>query len=664
MATVGDLLTEAHGHISKGRRQRGMRILEHVLAFDPDQPGALALLGLALLEEGDTASLDQAAGHLWRAYGKGVPAHHVLLPLAAAYVAADGAEKGAAAAFAGLAETPGNGEVAHLAAVCSRGARRCYDLAVALAPGDASALYNAARNLQEREPLEKGGAPESRTRALAGRYGLILSLEPARVDARVQLSNLAMAAKDHGIARRTLPAALALEPASSLALEKYAVTSLVLLDHGTAARAFDRAADFEDPPGKLWADRLFSMIYRDGMDDAELFRVNRAWGERVEAGMPDSVMVPARPRGKIRIAYLSPEFRKNHNHMASFGATLAAHDRDRFEIFCYSDWPTVDAEAEWVRARADGFRVVHGGSPQEIARRIAADRPDIAVNLCCWYALDRMPFGTRMAPVQVAYNNEVSTSGLSRIDWRVTDALADPPGVERWNSERLWRLEKGFSSWRVPADLPDPGPLPMAETGVPTFGVFNNISKLSPTAIRVYAGLVASIPGARLLLKAVQLDDASVRRRVAALFEEAGLAAQLIDMIGYVPGEQGHFAAMARADLALDPFPFCGGKSTVDVLWMGLPVITLDGRFTMARMGTSILTRAGLPELVARSEAEYVEKARTLAQDPDRLARLRAGMRSHLAGSLLMDAEAHTRDLEAAYRHFMTEFESKESGRV
>jgi len=647
VTTVSELLRLASEHFASGRSSEGRRLVERVLAFDPDQPGALALRGLQLLADGDDATVSGAADDLWRAYRSGAPAVHVLLPLAARLSTAGKAAEAMVAALTGLAERPGDGDIAQLIAVnATDTASRWFALAVALSPGEPSTLFNAAKAAQAAD------APAER---LLGRYRLILACEPRRSDARIQVSSLFVARKRRGLALTALRPALALDPGDGIAWEKYAVVCHDLLEHRRAAGAFDRAAATEWPPDKRHADRLFSMIYREGETDESLYRANRAWGRAVEAVMPP-LTVPARPRrDRLRIAYVSPEFRNGHNHMASFGATLAAHDRDRFEIFCYSELPTVDEEAAWVRDHCDRFTVVHGLSPAVLAERVATDAPDIAVNLCCWYAESRKPFARRMAPVQVAYNNEVSTSGLATIDWRITDRWVDPPGVETWNSERLWRLEAGFSSWRLPADLPDPGPPPMTASGDPTYGVFNHLSKLSPGAIQTVAEIVGAIPGARLLLKAVQLDDPDVRRRAIALFAAAGLAEDRIETVGFVPGDRGHFAAMAKADIALDPFPFCGGKSTVDVLWMGLPVVTLRGRFPMARMGVSLLNRAGLGELVAETPTAYKEIAVGLGREPGRVAAYRDGMRRRLKSSLLMDAAAHTRDLENAYRHFIEE---------
>jgi protein O-GlcNAc transferase len=274
--------------------------------------------------------------------------------------------------------------------------------------------------------------------------------------------------------------------------------------------------------------------------------------------------------------------------------------------------------------------------------------------------------------VQATYLGYPSTTGLPEVDYRIVDAITDPPQpgeADRWASEKLFRLDGCFVCYSGlnevgslrPAKASQPSPAPTSPSSLPppnaqratlpcTFTSFNASSKLSDHILNLWARILRAAPDSRLLLKARGLDDPWVRDRVLAILTGQGIDPARLELIGYVPSAAAHLALYSRAHLALDTYPYNGTTTTCEALWMGTPMITLAGPVHASRVGASLLAAAGLPELVADSDDGYVELAASLARDPDRMARLRSGLRERVAASPLCDAPGFTRKLEAAYR--------------
>ncbi|MEI9988041.1 MAG: hypothetical protein WDN69_36020 [Aliidongia sp.] len=217
------------------------------------------------------------------------------------------------------------------------------------------------------------------------------------------------------------------------------------------------------------------------------------------------------------------------------------------------------------------------------------------------------------------------------MDYRLTDAIADPPGMaEHVHSERLEYLPHGFLCYRPPDTAPPVGPLPALASGLITFGSFNNLAKVTPEVVAVWAAILRGVPQARLLLKSGAFADVEGRRHYEALFAASGISAERLDLRPQIPGTAAHLAAYHRLDIALDPFPYNGTTTTCEALWMGVPVLTLAGRTHAGRVGMSLLAPLGLDAFIASDEAAYVATAVRLASDLPALATLRAGLRSRL----------------------------------
>jgi len=399
---------------------------------------------------------------------------------------------------------------------------------------------------------------------------------------------------------------------------------------------------------------LFSLNYDESQTPAAIFAEHRRWGEI--HGHPPAILPPPSnppdPDRRLRVGYVSPDLRA-HSVAYFLEPILAQHDRANIEVFAYAEVRQADYDATSRRLQGlcDHWLDTCGLSDADLARRMRADGIDILVDLAGHTAHNRLrAFACRPAPVQIGYLGYPNTTGLAAIDYRLTDAWADPPGQEAFHSEQLVRLADGFLCYAPPADAAPVGGVPAASAGHISFGSFNNFPKLSPGTLDLWARLLQDLPDARLILKNKSLQDAGARQHCTAFFAARGIGAERLELIGWVPSWREHLALYARIDIGLDSFPYNGTTTTCEALWMGVPVITLAGDRHAARVGVSILSRLGLDELIAETPEQYAGIARRLSADPVRLAVLRSGLRKRMAGSTLCDANAFTRELEQTYR--------------
>jgi predicted O-linked N-acetylglucosamine transferase (SPINDLY family) len=256
-------------------------------------------------------------------------------------------------------------------------------------------------------------------------------------------------------------------------------------------------------------------------------------------------------------------------------------------------------------------------------------------------------FARKPAPVQVTYLAYCSSTGLESIDYRLSDPYLDEPGMdESIYSERTIRLPQSYWCYEPIPRIPGIGPPPALERGFVTFGSLNNFCKVSEPALGAWAKLLRAVPTSQLLLHAHQGNH---RQRVADRLEREGIEPTRIRFAGFMPTQQ-YFELYRGIDIALDTFPYGGGTTTCDGLWMGVPAVSLAGKTGVGRGGLSILSNIGLPELVADSEEAYVRIAAELARDLPRLSNLRRTLRQRMENSPLMDAAGFARNVEQAYR--------------
>ena len=412
---------------------------------------------------------------------------------------------------------------------------------------------------------------------------------------------------------------------------------------------------------------LFALNYVEGRAPSEIFEAHREFARQRE--MP--LTVPADPRGpesgrdrRIRIGYVSSDFR--HHSVSHFiEPVLEHHDRDRFEIFCYYNLSQADEVTHRLRSKVEHWRVISTMTDAAAEATIRNDRIDILVDLNGHTTKNRLLlFCRKPAPIQVTWLGYPNTTGLSSIDYRLTDGFADPVGeTDRFHSERLIRLPECFSCYSPPPEAPAVSPLPALSRDHVTFGSFNKFAKITSEVLKVWADILRAVPRSRLMLKTSALIEDAMRREVSDRFVAYGVDPGRLDLLGPDASQQAHLARYHDLDIGLDPFPYNGTTTTCEALWMGVPVVTLAGQAHAGRVGVSQMTNLGLPELIAGSHGDYVAIARRLAEDLDALASLRRGLRMCFAASPLMAHERFTRNLERAYLEIRGEG-MREPGRV
>jgi protein O-GlcNAc transferase len=395
---------------------------------------------------------------------------------------------------------------------------------------------------------------------------------------------------------------------------------------------------------------IFALPFHPSTDAATVLAEARRW-ERQFAS-PLATFIEPHPNGRdperrLRIGYVSPNFREHCQSLFTI-PLLSNHDHKAFEIFCYSDVARNSAVTERIRGYADQWRQISGISDADVARKIREDRIDILVDLTMHMAGGRLlVFARKSAPVQVAWLAYPGTTGLSAMDYRITDPYLDPPGgSDQFYSEKTIRLPDTFWCYDPLMEGLDVNPLPAMTSGSITFGCLNGFVKVNDQVLRLWARVLAAVNGSRMM---ILCPEGNHRQSLFKIFGEHGVDSSRIELVTFRPRER-YLEQYHRIDLGLDAFPANGHTTSLDSYWMGVPVITLAGTTALARAGISQLTNLGMTELIAQTQDDFVRIAKELAGDLPRLAEIRRTLRARMQGSPLMDGPRFARNMEAAYR--------------
>ena len=495
---------------------------------------------------------------------------------------------------------------------------------------------------------EELSQPEAAIRA----HAKALELEPLNSDRHFHLGNALFARGRLSDSSAAYRQALALNPQHARASANLARNLTAMRHPREAAEEYERSLAI-DPNRRVLSGLLMALQYRADLTPEQIFRQHLRFQQlaRLHAPPSEPHCRDSTPRRRIRIGYVSPDFRR-HSVSLFVAHVLEAHDRNEVEIFCYSDVRQPDGVTRRIQATADCWRSICNLGDAELAEAIRRDQIDILVDLAGHSADNRLlVFAAKPAPVQVTWLGYPDTTGLAEIDYRITYAGTDTVGLsDRLHTEQLVRLPYGYSAYEPPLEAPQVTPPPAIAAGYVTFGSFNNASKITQDVVTAWAAIMRAVPDARLIMRAGELGDELVRNDLIQEFGARGVVAGRLEVGGAVAGIGDRMAEYARADVALDPFPFNGATMTCEVLWMGVPVVALAGQRHASRVGASILTHAGLTELLAATVGEYVDIAVRLARETDRLERLRSSMREVMRCCSLVDGRSMARDLEKAYR--------------
>jgi protein O-GlcNAc transferase len=395
---------------------------------------------------------------------------------------------------------------------------------------------------------------------------------------------------------------------------------------------------------------LLPLTYLAESAPQTLFLEHCHWAERHAAPLTAAARPHANdpnPDRLLRIGYVSPDLREHP--VAFFLEPVLAHlDRSRFHVTCYAGVPRPDGTTLRLRKRADTWRDVAVLPDAAVAEQIRADSIDVLVDLAGHTAGRRLlVFARKPAPVQVTHFGYPNTTGLAAMGYRLTDPYADPPGqTEAWHTEELIRLPEVAWCYQ-PSHSPEVGPLPALAAGHLTFGSLNKLAKVTPQAIALWGRLLRAVPGSRLLLLAG--GGSRTDQRLRDQFRECGSDGNQLQLVGRLPRDR-YLELYQQIDIVLDSFPYNGGVTTCDALWMGVPVITLAGNSYVSRQGVSLLSNLNMRDWIAETPEDYVALAVAWGNNWEELRQLRSGLRERMRRSPLCDGESFTRRLEEAYR--------------
>jgi protein O-GlcNAc transferase len=515
-------------------------------------------------------------------------------------------------------------------------ARRAYEQACRLDPRFAVAFFGLSNAL-----LAGGQAREA---SAAARQAIALA--PQFVDALVALGDALLADERIDEAEQSYRQSLALRPDVPAVLVKRAeiLTRFGQLDEAEACLAQAMRCDPGYEPAYLA--RLMNLNYRSS-DPGLLVQAHRDWAARFAPHDTTRPMRAGRRAGaRLRVAYVSADFRR-HALRFFIRPILRHHDRTRFEVFCYFNHPQADADTRALSALSEHWIDCHRMSDAEFAQRIVDDEIDVLIDLSGHTCGNRLPaLAMKPAPVQASMLGYLNTSGLKAIDYRIVDACTCPPGAaDAGGGEALARLPDCQWCYEpdAGADAPD-APPPALTNGHVTFGCFHNLAKVTPQQLDLFAQILRARPEAHLLMVAWGEQP---RQRLLRHFTAAGVGTRVrivapLDHLAYL-------ALYDQIDIGLDSFPYTGGTTSMESLWMGVPFVTLRGATQASNGGASILSNLGLPEFIADDAQDYVRIAVQMSGDVDRLGQLRRTLRARLQQSPLMDAPRYVRALEALY---------------
>ncbi|MGA3065703.1 MAG: tetratricopeptide repeat protein [Tepidisphaeraceae bacterium] len=599
-------LTEAAKLLQQDRRDDVERLLRSLLAADSDNPYVLQLNGILAMKQNRLPEAEDFFRRAIAVKSDFVEAHNNL-----------GIVLRSAGRFSDSVDA--------------------YKKALELRPADPDILNNLGMALQGLGKFDESIAALRKA----------VELRPDHSAAYGNLGIVLRAADKPEEAIQALARAIELSPGFADAYCNYANAARDLGRLDEAVAMYRKAIQIRPDPG-THSNLVFTINFHPAYDPQTILRGNREWDRLYGQPLKETIRPhenDARPDRKLRIGYVSPDFR-DHCQSLFTGALFSKHNRSAFEIFCYSAVTHEDSITQGLRGQADHWQNIVGLTHGEIAEKIRDDKIDILVDLTMHMAQNRLPvFARKPAPVQVSWLAYPGTTGVEAIDYRITDPHLDPPGEhDSWYSEKSIRLPDTFWCYDPLTDHPEPNALPALKNGFITFGCLNNFCKVTDQSLSPWSRILKSLPTSRLILLAPPGEH---RRRIYA---GLGVDSDRVEFAQFQPREK-YLGTYHRIDLCLDTFPVNGHTTSLDALWMGVPVMSMVGHAAIARAGISQNTNLGLAaELVGRTGDEFVSLTLKLAANLDRLSELRKTLRARMSASALMDAPKFAKNMEAAYR--------------
>ncbi len=401
---------------------------------------------------------------------------------------------------------------------------------------------------------------------------------------------------------------------------------------------------------------LFNAHYDPHVDCARLFQEHCRWGQRHG---PMSRAWPDEPRDldserRLRVGYLGADF-KQHSVGYTLGPILRRHHRNEVEVYGYASVAQSDAMARQMEQYFDVYHAIHRWDDEQVARQIRADGIDLLL------VVGGHSFGHRLgvlayrpAPIQIDYGG-INTVGLAQVDARLTDVQRDPPAAQRYFLEKLVYLPEGSTCYQPPSAAPAVNPLPALKTGHLTLGACHGAQKINAVTLSLWGQVLNTLPESRLIIKCAGGQESTMQSHLHAVLADQGVDPQRVTVCG-LWSNQSHLRFYHQIDLALDATPFNGGVTTLEGMWMGVPIVSLTGSLSVSRTGLSLLHQVGLSALAVDTPERFIKTAAVLAEDLPSLAKIRTSLRSRMASSVLCQADRYVTVLEQTLRSLWCDY--------
>jgi len=516
----------------------------------------------------------------------------------------------------------------------------CFEQAIIIKPTHPEAHLNLGATFKDQGQLDEA----------ISSYQRALNLDPGFSKAHNNLGIALTALGRLDEATLQFQRALALDPNSVDALNNFGIA---LKDQGRldeALASFMRASDLAPDLAGSYANAVYTLHFHPDYDTRAITEKCRDWNQKHAASFAQFILPHLNhpdPERKLRIGYVSPNF-SSHPVGRFLLPLIEQHDRKNFELFAYAQVKRPDALTDRFRLLMDHWQVIFGFSDAQLADQIRQDQIDILIDLTMHMADNRLlVFARKPAPVQVTWLAYCSSTGLNTMDYRLSDPYLDPETRDdSLYSEQTIRLPETYWCYQPIGKEPEISPLPALTKGYITFGCLNNFAKVTPPTRATWIRILQAIPKSRLLIHTV---EGGHRSQFLQDLKRAGIDADRIQFLGKLPIEN-YFGFYQEMDIALDPFPYAGGTTTCDALWMGVPVVSLAGETAVGRGGVSLLSNLGMKELVANDPNQYTQIAVHLATNRPQLIQFRETLRARMQASPLMNAPRFAHHMETAYR--------------
>lgn len=628
--------------VEQDRPTEAEAILRRALAIKPDHAEAHNNLGIALMKQ---ERLTEAEPCLQRALAIKPDYYEALCNLGSLFTEQGRLVEGENSCLEALKIKPDYAQAFSNLGICLRLQGRLSESVASLRhaleihPDSAEALCGLGATLSDLDRLAEAEIS----------YRQALEIKPDYVDAH---SNLGLVLDKQGLLDEAIASyrrALELDPDNADVLNNLGLT---LQDQGRFEESFPLLRHaLKLKPDHLAAQNnlLFGSNYHPDLSAEEVFQAYRDYDTR--RGVPlRSTWLPHRndknPARRLKIGYVSPDFRQ-HAVRNFLEPLLAWHDKSKVEVYAYAELTKEDDATKHYRSYVDQWIPTKGMSDDVLAQRIREDGIDILVELAGHTGSNRLPvFARKPAPVSLSWLGYGYTTGLSAIDYYLTDAVSVPLGSEALFAERPWRLATPYFTYRPAVGMGDVGGLPAQQRGYITFGTLTRSIRINHRSIRVWSDILKAVPNSYLVIDSRNFKDPLMQERMAARFAEHGIARERLGIGFHSPP----WDVLRGIDIGLDCFPHNSGTTLLESLYMGVPYITLAGRPSVGRLGSSILQGVGHPEWIAGSEDDYIAKAVKLAGDWDRLASIRSKLHTEMENSPIRDEAGFARKVEDAYR--------------